>query len=148
MRISINKKPIGGIKMRSNQMKGALDVARGSACAAAITLAGILALGLAAGCTGITDDTIQILNQALKLISAIAGAFFAVRPGGDRGLIKGALVGAAYMLAGLIAVGALIGSGMSWQTMLSEIAVSVAVGAAAGVLTANLPAKKRRAAQN
>ena len=89
-----------------------------------------------------------MLNQVLKLTSAIAGAFVAIKPGGDKGLIKGALVGAAYMVIGLASVGALIEAGLNWQNVLAEIAVSTAVGAAAGVLTANLPARKRKAAKS
>ena len=75
-------------------------------------------------------------------------AFVAIKPGGDKGLIKGALVGAAYMVIGLASVGALIETGLNWQNVLAEIAVSTAVGAAAGVLTANLPARKRKAAKS
>ena len=103
---------------------------------------------MAAGYTGITDSTIQVFNQVLKLTSAIAGAFVAIKPGGDKGLIKGALVGAVYMVIGLASVGALIEAGLNWQNVLAEIAVSTAVGAAAGVLTANLPARKRKAAKS
>ncbi|MFR2459631.1 MAG: TIGR04086 family membrane protein, partial [Christensenellales bacterium] len=83
--------------MHSNRMNALIAVTRGVVCAAICTLVGMLIMGVAAGYTGITDSTIQVLNQVLKLTSAIAGAFVAVRPGGDKGLIKGALVGAAYM---------------------------------------------------
>ena len=134
--------------MHSNRMNALIAVTRGVVCAAICTLAGMLIMGVAAGYTGITDSTIQVLNQVLKLTSAIAGAFVAVRPGGDKGLIKGALVGAAYMVIGLASVGALIEAGLNWQNVLAEIAVSTAVGAAAGVLTANLPARKRKAAKS
>lgn len=134
--------------MHSNRMNALIDVTRGVVCAAICTLVGMLIMGLAAGYTGITDSTIQVLNQVLKLTSAIAGAFVAIKPGGDKGLIKGALVGAAYMVIGLASVGALIEAGLNWQNVLAEIAVSTAVGAAAGVLTANLPARKRRAAKS
>lgn len=134
--------------MHSNRMNALIAVTRGVICAAICTLVGMLIMGLAAGYTGITDSTIQVLNQVLKLTSAIAGAFVAVKPGGDKGLIKGALVGAVYMVIGLASVGALIEVGLNWQNVLAEIAVSTAVGAAAGVLTANLPARKRRAAKS
>ena len=134
--------------MHSNRMNALIGVTRGVVCAAICTLVGMLIMGVAAGYTGITDSTIQVLNQVLKLTSAIAGAFVAIKPGGDKGLIKGALVGAAYMVIGLASVGALIETGLNWQNVLAEIAVSTAVGAAAGVLTANLPARKRKAAKS
>jgi putative membrane protein (TIGR04086 family) len=133
--------------MRSGRRGAVLDVVRGVLAGAACTLAGMLALGLLAGYTGITDSTIQILNQCLKLISVLVGAVIAVRPGGDRGLVKGALTGALYMLLGLCAVTSLIDAQADWSVVLGELAVSAAVGAAAGVLMANLQKPRRRAAK-
>ena len=104
----------------------------------------MLALGLAAGYTKITDSTIQTLNQCLKLVSVIAGALLAVRMGGQRGMLKGALVGALYMLLGLALVGALTTTQPDWKVLLSELAISSAIGAASGVLAANLPERKHR----
>ena len=133
--------------MHAGRKGAVLTVARGVATAAACTLCGMLALGLLAGYTGITDATIQTANQCLKLISVLAGACVAVRPGGERGLIKGALVGALYMLVGLAAVTPLTGSAAAAPVLAGELAVSIAVGAAEGVLMANLPAPGRRAAR-
>ena len=53
--------------MHSNRMNALIAVTRGVVCAAICTLAGMLIMGLAAGYTGITDSTIQVLNQVLKL---------------------------------------------------------------------------------
>ncbi|MGI6183539.1 MAG: TIGR04086 family membrane protein [Candidatus Fimadaptatus sp.] len=130
--------------MNTGKRNDLLGIARGIAAAAAITLAGMLALGLAAGYTGITDDAIQTLNQCLKLVSVIAGALLAVRMGGQRGMLKGALVGALYMLLGLALVGALTATQPDWKVLLSELAISAAIGAASGVLAANLPERKHR----
>lgn len=130
--------------MNTGKRTDLLGIARGIAVSAAITLLGMLALGLAAGYTKITDSTIQTLNQCLKLVSVIAGALLAVRMGGQRGMLKGALVGALYMLLGLALVGALTTTQPDWKVLLSELAISSAIGAASGVLAANLPERKHR----
>lgn len=130
--------------MNTGKRTDLLGIARGIAVSAAITLLGMLALGLAAGYTKITDSTIQTLNQCLKLISVIAGALLAVRMGGQRGMLKGALVGALYMLLGLALVGALTTTQPDWKVLLSELAISSAIGAASGVLAANLPERRHR----
>lgn len=130
--------------MNTGKRTDLLGIARGIAVSAAITLLGMLALGLAAGYTKITDSTIQTLNQCLKLVSVIAGALLAVRMGGQRGMLKGALVGALYMLLGLALVGALTTTQPDWKVLLSELAISTAVGAASGVLAANLPERRHR----
>lgn len=130
--------------MNTGKRTDLLGIARGIAVSAAITLLGMLALGLAAGYTKITDSTIQTLNQCLKLVSVIAGALLAVRMGGQRGMLKGALVGALYMLLGLALVGALTTTQPDWKVLLSELAISSAIGAASGVLAANLPERRHR----
>lgn len=130
--------------MNTGKRTDLLGIARGIAVSAAITLLGMLALGLAAGYTKITDSTIQTLNQCLKLVSVIAGALLAVRMGGQRGMLKGALVGALYMLLGLALVGALTTTQPDWKVLLSELAISAAIGAASGVLAANLPERRHR----
>ena len=130
--------------MNTGKRTDLLGIARGIAVSAAITLLGMLALGLAAGYTKITDSTIQTLNQCLKLVSVIAGALLAVRMGGQRGMLKGALVGALYMLLGLALVGALTTTQPDWKVLLSELAISSAIGAASGVLAANLPERSHR----
>lgn len=130
--------------MNTGKRTDLLGIARGIAISAAITLLGMLALGLAAGYTKITDSTIQTLNQCLKLVSVIAGALLAVRMGGQRGMLKGALVGALYMLLGLAFVGALTTTQPDWKVLLSELAISAAIGAASGVLAANLPERRHR----
>lgn len=134
--------------MHMGRRGAVLAVVQGVALAAACTLCGMAVLGLLAGYTGITDATIQTVNQCLKLISVLAGASLAVRPGGERGLIKGALVGAVYMLIGLAAVTPLTGMSAAVPVLAGELAVSIAVGAAAGVLMANLPAPRRKGARS
>ena len=73
--------------MRSGIKSAALGALRGLAVAVGITALGMLALGLMAGYTAVTDDTIRLMNQCLKLASVLLGTLAAVGMGGERGLV-------------------------------------------------------------
>ena len=130
--------------MRSGIKSAALGALRGLAVAVGITALGMLALGLMAGYTAVTDDTIRLMNQCLKLASVLLGTLAAVGMGGERGLVKGMAVGALYMLLGLGILGLASGMNADWSTLVGEVLIGAAVGGAAGALLANLPARRSR----
>ncbi len=130
--------------MRSGIKSAALGALRGLAVAVGITALGMLALGLMAGYTAVTDDTIRLMNQCLKLASVLLGTLAAVGMGGERGLVKGMAVGALYMLLGLGILGLASGMNADWSTLAGEVLIGAAVGGAAGALLANLPARRSR----
>ncbi len=130
--------------MQSGIKSAALGALRGLAVAVGITALGMLALGLMAGYTAVTDDTIRLMNQCLKLASVLLGTLAAVGMGGERGLVKGMAVGALYMLLGLGILGLVSGMNADWSTLAGEVLIGAAVGGAAGALLANLPARRSR----
>ncbi|HIU46838.1 MAG TPA: TIGR04086 family membrane protein [Candidatus Fimadaptatus faecigallinarum] len=130
--------------MQSGIKSAALGALRGLAVAVGITALGMLALGLMAGYTAVTDDTIRLMNQCLKLASVLLGTLAAVGMGGERGLVKGMAVGALYMLLGLGILGLASGMNADWSTLAGEVLIGAAVGGAAGALLANLPARRSR----
>ena len=130
--------------MRSGIKSAALGALRGLAVAVGITALGMLALGLMAGYTAVTDDTIRLMNQCLKLASVLLGTLAAVGMGGERGRVKGMAVGALYMLLGLGILGLVSGMNADWSTLAGEVLIGAAVGGAAGALLANLPARRSR----
>ena len=130
--------------MRSGIKSAALGALRGLAVAVGITALGMLALGLMAGYTAVTDDTIRLMNQCLKLVSVLLGTLAAVGMGGERGLVKGMAVGALYMLLGLGILGLASGMNAVWTTLEGEVLIVAAVGGAAGALLAYQPARRSR----
>ena len=130
--------------MQSGIKSAALGALRGLAVAVGITALGMLALGLMAGYTAVTDDTIRLMNQCLKLASVLLGTLAAVGLGGERGLVKGMAVGALYMLLGLGILGLASGMNADWSSLAGEVLIGAAVGGAAGALLANLPARRSR----
>ena len=130
--------------MQSGIKSAALGALRGLAVAVGITALGMLALGLMAGYTAVTDDTIRLMNQCLKLASVLLGTLAAVGMGGERGLVKGMAVGALYLLLGLGILGLASGMNADWSTLAGEVLIGAAVGGAAGALLANLPARRSR----
>ena len=70
----------------------------------------------------------------------------AVGRGGERGFLTGMALAMLYMVLGYLGYVLLGGSAFSVPDMLGEILIGAAVGAAAGAVLANLPAKGRRRA--
>lgn len=122
--------------------EAALSALRGLGVAVGLTLAGMLALAALVVWAGLSDSALIALNQALKIVSIAAGALFAVKPGGRRGLPLGGCVGLIYIALGYGLV-ALTGVAMITPKMLAmEMLMGLAFGALCGVVTANLPAKR------
>ena len=122
-----------------------LAAARGLGAALALTLAGMLFLAALVVWARLSDGALTALNQALKVAAIGAGAMWAVRPGGRRGLALGGCVGLTYIALGYALV-SLTGTALVTPKMLTiEMALGLALGALFGVLAANLPARARRA---
>ena len=124
-----------------------ISILRGLGAAVAATLLLTLLLALAVVYTGISDSTIMLLNQFIKAAGTVLGVRFAVGIGGEKGFHLGFVVGTLYMLSGYVCSLCLGGEGFSAVTMMGEILLGGAVGAAAGAIFANLrPARRRRTA--
>ena len=119
---------------------------RGLAAAIGATLVGMLILSALVVWAALSDTALGALNQALKLIAIAVGALCAVRPGGERGLVKGACVGLVYIALGY-GVCALFNDLLVTPSMLAlELLMGLGVGALCGAITANLrPLRRKRA---
>ena len=118
-------------------------VLRGLAGAVALTLAGVVILAALVVWVRLSDKTLIMLNQALKIAAIGLGVLLAVRPGGRRGLALGGCVGLIYIALGYALTG-LSGLALVTARMLAiEMAMGLILGAMFGALTANLPARAR-----
>lgn len=116
----------------------------GYLAAVIITLAGMLLIAAALIYLRMSDRTLVLLNQLLKLISVVAGVRAAVERGGENGLATGTLLSLFYMATGYALYVALGGGSFSVSGMLGEMLICCADGAVTGAVRANLPAKARR----
>ena len=119
---------------------------RGLAAAIGVTLIGMLILAALVVWAALSDTALGALNQALKLLAMAVGVLCAVRPGGERGLVKGACVGLIYIALGY-GVCALFNDLLITPAMLAlELLMGLGVGALCGAITANLrPLRRKRA---
>ncbi len=117
-------------------------VLKGVLTASLVSVASIAGFALALKAAPMTDTTILVINQVLKVVSILIGVLSAVGRGGAKGYLKGALTGGGYMVFGL-GLSALASMQLPGVlTALSELAFGGAVGALCGAFAANLPAKR------
>ncbi len=130
--------------MKSARGSALLTVLKGLLVAAGVTLAGMLLLSLAVVLLGVSDGALSLLNQLLKLVSVLLGVRIAVGIGGTRGFVIGAVVALLYMVIGYALYWKLGGAVFSMGSMLGEMLLGGAVGAASGSVFANLKPRSRR----
>ncbi len=113
--------------------------------AIAFTLTAMLALSAALVTLKISDGTLRLLNQLIKLIAVIFGTCAAVPRGGEKGLVSGTVVALLYIILGYVSYLALGGGSFSFGCMLGELLLGSAAGAVTGAVRANLNPRRRRA---
>jgi len=122
------------------------SILKGLLCAVTLTL--LLMVGVAALALGvrISDSTLTVLNQLMKLLSILLGVSVAVGRGGQRGFLTGMTVAMLYMTIGYSCYVALGGNAFVLTQMLGEILIGAALGATAGAVLSNLPTGRRNRA--
>lgn len=123
-----------GVKKRG--VVGAL--VRGLLAAVAVTVLGVVVSALAIKWFSLSDTVISVMNQALKLAAVLAGTRAAMRGGGSALVLRGALVGLAYMAVGVVSYAFLSGLTLSPASYLADLGMGVAAGGLFGMI---LPAK-------
>ncbi len=116
------------------------SVVKGTGVAAGVSVLAIVGLAMALRFFDVSENTITIINQILKVASVVLGVLMGVGRGGAQGYAKGAVTGGAYMALGLGAALA-AGSLFTLPQLLSELAIGAAVGALSGAVAANMPQK-------
>lgn len=136
------KMGFGGGIMREDRMERVFRVLRGTLAAGAITLLLMAGITLLVIYAGLRTAHLTAINQAVKLVSILAGTLLAVGIGGEKGLLTGALVGMLYMLLGYGFYSLIDGSEPTAKVLAMEIAAGALVGAVTGVVLANLRGRR------
>lgn len=116
----------------------------GLVAAILFTLLSMLGISAALVTMRISDQTLRLLNQLVKLIAIILGVSFAVPRGGEKGLATGTELALLYIILGYISYLALGGGSFSFGCMLGELLLGCAAGAVTGAVRANLNPRKKR----
>lgn len=107
---------------------------RGLLCSIGVTLLGVLVFALLMQWLKPSDALIRVVNQALKLAAIVAGVWVFVGRGGEKGLMRGALLGLVYMGLGVCLYALLSGQQLPFTAYLADLAMGVAGGGIAGML--------------
>lgn len=113
-----------------------MDILKGVLLAIAVTAALVAAFALVISLFDLSDGVIRTVNQALKLLAVYVGVRAAVQPGSERGLLRGAAVGAVYMAAGVMVYALLTAQGLTPFAYAADVLMGVAAGGLIGLLRA------------
>lgn len=130
--------------MAKSRVQVLAGLAKGLLAAIALTLVLMAAVTAAAVFLNVSDGLLTALNQLMKLAAILLGVRLAVGRGGERGFLTGMALAMLYMILGYLGYTLLGGGAFSTADMLGEILIGAAIGAAAGAVLANLPARGRR----
>ncbi len=114
---------------------GIFAVVKGTLLALAISLLCAVLLAALLRATTMTEKTVYAINQVIKLLSIIAGAWVFVR--GEKGWLKGGGIALAFTSLSYLAFAALGGDfSLSWL-LFAELAAALFTGALTGALAVN-----------
>ena len=121
--------------------KGVGRLLRGLGVSILTTLVGVALFSLLMQWVKPSDGVIRVFNQVLKLLSIALGVWSAVGRGGEKGLMRGAVVGLGYMGLGVALYAILSGQQAAFSSYLADLAMGVAGGGIVGMILSNISAK-------
>ena len=130
--------------MSTNRIDSMISVLRGFLIAVVTTLIGMFAIAALTVFVRISDGTVSVLNQLIKILAIVLGTWTAVGRGGSHGFVTGVVLALIYMIAGYSLYVALSGGAWSASDMLGEMLLGAAVGGVCGAILANLSPRSRR----
>lgn len=117
---------------------GFLPLMKGLGAALLVTVAGVAVFALLMQWLRPTEGMVRTINQVLKLASIGVGVAVAVGRGCEGGLIKGAIVGLAYMGIGVGVYALLSGQAAPVSAYLADLGMGIAGGGIVGMILSNL----------
>ena len=132
----------GGMGMTKTRLEAMVSLMKGLLSAIALTLVGMTAIAALAVYAQATDGTIRVMNQGLKCLAILLGVRVAVGRGGRRGFFTGMTLAMIYMALGYAMAVGMGGSAFAVPGMLGEILIGAALGAVAGAVLSNMPARR------
>lgn len=114
----------------------AFQVIKAAVAAVALALIFVLAFAAVIQLFSVPSGAIKPVNQVFKIVCLAAGCLIFLR--GDKGLLKGAVVGALYIVLTYLIFGA-FGGGLTFGWLqLAELAIGVFSGGVSGIIAVNI----------
>ena len=114
-----------------------LPYIKGIGYGVAISIAGVLLLALVYRMTAMSDITIKIINQIIKVLSIFVGVMVCMKGDRSKGLIKGGVVGLCYTLVTYIVFSLLSSSFSFGLNFIFDMIFGVIMGCICGVIGVN-----------
>ena len=115
-----------------------LGLLKGLGAALLVTVAGVAVFALLMQWMRPSEGAVRLINQVLKLASVGTGVYVAVGRGCEGGLLRGTLVGLAYMAIGVGVYALLSGQGAPMSAYLADLAMGAAAGGIMGMILSNI----------
>jgi len=133
-----NSEMIKKAEQKSGKFIAWMPIINGVLIATVFTVAAILlyAIILKIGLLG--EASIPIVDQLIKVVGIGIAAFFATKKESSMLLIKGAVAGMLYIVAGLLLFSLLQGSFSLTQMFLADLLMGAVIGAIVSILSAQL----------
>ncbi|MBQ2817499.1 MAG: TIGR04086 family membrane protein [Clostridia bacterium] len=135
---------------RKNENKGAVLIraaVKGTAVSVVISVALVLIFALVLTFVPIPDRAVEIINQVMKIVSVMVGTAAGMGASESMGAIKGASVGSAYMILGVLSASLLAPPAMPYLTAVGDVLMGAGIGALTGTLRARRAINAKTAAR-
>lgn len=102
------------------------------------SLVGILLFAFVLRFVNISDLTIKIVNQIIKGVSVLLGVFICLKNNKEKGLVKGAIIGAVYTLLSYLIFSVLVANFSFSASIIYDMIFASVIGLICGVMFVNL----------
>ena len=128
--------------MRENSILNGFfgQIVKGLITGLAISLFGVLIFALVIDFASLGDGVIKPINQFIKLLAIFGGCAVAVK--GEKGFLKGAIIGFSITAFSFLIFGLIAGSFGSFVVMLIDLACGTVMGLLSGAICVNLPNRR------
>lgn len=128
------------MKKISINKDGVVDVAKGTLFALIITMVLVLLFALIVNLAGVGDKTVAIVNQVIKAVSILAGAFLGVKQF-SKGALKGAAIGFFYTLFSFLIFSWIDGAFKFSMMTVVDVLLGTVLGVISGIIVVNVRKK-------
>lgn len=116
-----------------------MQVVKGVIFGVAFILAGVLLFAFIVELTSLSDKVIKPINQFIKLMAIFGGCAVAIR--GEKGFLKGGIIGLAVTIISYVLFGVIGGTFGSFAVLLIDALCGIVMGVISGVISVNIPRK-------
>lgn len=111
-----------------------LTILKGALFSLILSLLAILVFAFIIKLTGLSDGFIKPINQVIKVVSILFGCLMAFKKDNEKTLIKGAIIGAVYVVLAFLLFSVLNGSFEFSPTIFIDILFGLAVGVISSII--------------